>query len=180
MTDETSPLQEHTQDALPENAPDENRMVPGPASHSGDAPQQPDAGTTPAESVSGDAYGTPDLVGGDAYAGYAGPAADPYEGAVPPGYDWPTHGGYLGCLLGVVMACVLGGFLGSLLIGLVSISPLAAIVATSPARIAIIVGVFFVTLAGLGRTGWRLGKRFYREYPRPAPRAQESRRHIAR
>ncbi|MGH2505564.1 MAG: hypothetical protein ACRDID_23885, partial [Ktedonobacterales bacterium] len=25
-----------------------------------------------------------------------------YRGATPPGYDWPTHGGYLGCLIGVM------------------------------------------------------------------------------
>ena len=98
--------------------------------------------------------------------------ADPFEGAVPPGYDWPTHGGYLGCLLGVVMACVLGGFLGSFLVGLASVTPLSFLVGSAPARIAIIVGVFVLTLVGLGRAGWALGKRFYREYPRPTRRAR--------
>src|SRR5512146_2397929 len=45
-----------------------------------------------------------------------------YEGATPPGYDWPTHGGYLGCLLAVMFACLLAplgyivvGFLGAFL-----------------------------------------------------------------
>jgi hypothetical protein len=97
---------------------------------------------------------------------------DPLEGAVPPGYDWPTHGGYLGCLLGVVVACVLGGFLGSFLVGLASVTPLGFLVGSAPARIAIIVGVFLLTLVGLGRVGWALGKRFYREYPRPTRRAR--------
>jgi len=98
--------------------------------------------------------------------------ADPYEGAVPPGYDWPTHGGYLGCLLGLVMACVLGGFLGSFLVGLTSVTPLGFLVHAAPARIAIIVGVFLATLVALGRLGWMLGRRFYREYPQPPRRSQ--------
>src|SRR5258705_11876483 len=38
---------------------------------------------------------------------------DPHEGAVPAGYDWPTHGGYLGCLLGVMASCLLAAFFGS-------------------------------------------------------------------
>jgi hypothetical protein len=95
-------------------------------------------------------------------------ATDPYEGAVPPGYDWPTHGGYLGCLLGLMAACVLGGFLGSLLVGFVSVSPLAAVVTSAPVRIALILGTFVATMLVLGRVGWRLGRRFYREYPIPA------------
>ncbi len=37
------------------------------------------------------------------------------EGAVPPGYDWPTHGGYLGCLLSLMASCLIGGFLGTTL-----------------------------------------------------------------
>ncbi|HET9981480.1 MAG TPA: hypothetical protein VFQ32_13610, partial [Ktedonobacterales bacterium] len=37
----------------------------------------------------------------------------PEAGAVPPGYDWPTHGGYLGCLLAMMPACLIAGFLSS-------------------------------------------------------------------
>lgn len=94
-------------------------------------------------------------------------APDPYEGAVPPGYDWPTHGGYLGCLMGLMAACILGGFLGSLLVGFASVSPLAIIVTVAPVRIAIILMTFVATMFVLGRVGWRLGRRFYREYPQP-------------
>src|SRR5579871_3443198 len=44
---------------------------------------------------------------------------NPYEGATPPGYDeWPTHGGYLGCLMGVVLGLVLAP-LSYILFGLV-------------------------------------------------------------
>ncbi|MBF6589396.1 MAG: hypothetical protein IVW57_02555, partial [Ktedonobacterales bacterium] len=39
------------------------------------------------------------------------PVEDPFEGAVPPGYSWPTHGGYLGCLVGVITGSIAGGFL---------------------------------------------------------------------
>jgi hypothetical protein len=97
-------------------------------------------------------------------------AIDPYEGAVPPGYDWPTHGGYLGCLMGLVVAFLVGGFLGSFLVGLISVTPLAVLVAAPAARILCIAVVFVATLIGLGRAGWVLGRRFYREYPRSAGR----------
>lgn len=180
MTDSDFPDHERPAGHSRDSALDETRSAPEPAVLSGDAPPQPDADAPPEESASGDTVETHDLVGGDPYASYAEPVADPYEGAVPPGYDWPTHGGYLGCLLGVVMACVLGGFLGSLLIGLLSVSPLAVIVSSSPARIVVIVAVFLVTLAALGRTGWRLGRRFYREYPLPASRPQETHGHVVR
>lgn len=99
---------------------------------------------------------------------------DPYEGAVPPGYDWPTHGGYLGCLLGLMAAGVLGGFLGSLLVGVVSVSPLAPVVTSSPVRIVLILGTFAATMVVLGRIGWRLGRRFYREYPTPTRRSSRT------
>jgi hypothetical protein len=67
---------------------------------------------------------------------------------------------------------VLGGFLGSFLVGLLSVTPLHFLVGAAPARIAIIVGVFLATLIALGRVGWALGKRFYREYPQRPPRSQ--------
>ncbi len=95
---------------------------------------------------------------------------DPYEGATPPGVDWPTHGGSLGCLMGLVTACILGGFLGTFLVGLASVTPLSFMVGTPAERIALIVIVFLLTLVVLGRVGWRLGKRFYREYPQPPSR----------
>lgn len=95
------------------------------------------------------------------------PTADPYEGAVPPGYDWPTHGGYLGCLLGLMVACIVGGLLGSFVVGTVSVTPLGGIVGYAWIRITLIIAVFLATLAVLGRVGWILGKRFYREYPQP-------------
>jgi hypothetical protein len=95
-------------------------------------------------------------------------AEDPrYEGATPPGYDWPTHGGYLGCLLGVMFACLLAplgyiavGFLGAFLA-----QPLGA-VGVAIAVLVTIIG-YLAIFIGLTRLGWRMGKRFLREYPQP-------------
>jgi hypothetical protein len=90
-----------------------------------------------------------------------------YEGATPPGYDWPTHGGYLGCLLAVMFACLLAplgyivvGFLGALLTP--SLGALGVGIAVAVTVIAYV--ALFIALA---RLGWRMGKRFLREYPQP-------------
>jgi len=91
-----------------------------------------------------------------------------YRGATPPGYDWPTHGGYLGCLLGVMTACLLAplgyifvGFLGSLLAGpLGGFGVALAIVVT--------IGAYLAVFVGLSRLGWAMGKRFLREYEQPS------------
>lgn len=92
-----------------------------------------------------------------------------YEGATPPGYDeWPTHGGYLGCLLGVMTACVLAplgyiifGFLGSLLApSLGTFGVVGAGVVT--------VALYLAVFIGIARLGWTLGRRFLREYDEPA------------
>ena len=87
---------------------------------------------------------------------------DRHEGAVPPGYDWPTHGGYLGCLLGVIASCLIGGFLGSTYFSTLSLEVLPVWAAAL-----LTVAVFLGCVAGLGRLGWVLGRRFYREYPQP-------------
>ena len=91
----------------------------------------------------------------------------PEAGAVPPGYDWPTHGGYLGCLLGLMPACLVAGFLSSTFVawpwfnGKSDLSPFVSIV--------LIVALFVVCVYGFGRIGWVLGRRYYRKYPRTEP-----------
>jgi len=93
---------------------------------------------------------------------------DPQEGATPPGYDeWPTHGGYLGCLMGVVLALVLApvGYILFGLIGSALYRPLGY-AGVWLAGIATFIA-FVACFVALTRLGWRLGKRFYREYPRP-------------
>ena len=90
-----------------------------------------------------------------------------YRGATPPGYDWPTHGGYLGCLLAVMAAClvaplgyILFGFLGAFLARpLGGFGVALAVIVT--------VGVYLAFFVGLTRLGWALGKRFLREYAQP-------------
>jgi len=92
------------------------------------------------------------------------PPEDEVEGATPPGYDWPTHGGYLGCLMGVMAGVLLGGFIGANIFAAyynVLNLPLAVYILLN-------VGLFLALLIGLGRLGWWLGRRFYRYYPQPA------------
>lgn len=89
----------------------------------------------------------------------------PEAGAVPPGYDWPTHGGYLGCLLGMMPACLVGGFLGSTFVAFLN---KASVVPPVVAGL-LVVALFVVCVIGFGRIGWVLGRRFYRKYPRSAP-----------
>lgn len=89
-------------------------------------------------------------------------AENPAEGAVPPGYDWPTHGGYLGCLLSMMPACLVAGFLGSTFVAALN---KAGIVPPIVAGI-IVVALFVACMLGFGRSGWLLGRRFYRKYPR--------------
>ncbi len=154
-----------THDSLPErfDLPHDDQPAEHAASPANGAEQTPaqDATDTGAPEPEEHAAEAPEEQGAEE------PAADPYEGAVPPGYDWPTHGGYLGCLLGLMVACMLGGLLGSFVVGTVSVTPLGGIVGYAWIRITLIIAVFLATLAVLGRVGWILGKRFYREYPQP-------------
>lgn len=92
-------------------------------------------------------------------------AENPAEGAVPPGYDWPTHGGYLGCLLAMMPACLVGGFLGSTFVAWLN---KAGIVPPVVAGM-LVVALFVLCMIGFGRIGWLLGRRFYRKYPRSEP-----------
>jgi hypothetical protein len=89
----------------------------------------------------------------------------PEAGAVPPGYDWPTHGGYLGCLLGMMPACLVGGFLGSTFVAFLN---KAGVVPPVVAGL-LVAALFVVSVIGFGRIGWVLGRRFYRKYPRAQP-----------
>jgi len=89
----------------------------------------------------------------------------PEAGAVPPGYDWPTHGGYLGCLLGLMPACLVGGFLGSTFVAFLN---KAGVVPPVVAGL-LVAALFVACVVGFGRIGWVLGRRFYRKYPRAEP-----------
>lgn len=94
-------------------------------------------------------------------------AENPEAGAVPPGYDWPTHGGYLGCLLGMMPACLIAGFLSSTFVAWPWFNGKSAL--PTVAVFALIVITFAACILGFGRLGWALGRRFYRKYPRGEP-----------
>ena len=98
-------------------------------------------------------------------AEFAPAEEDPTEGAVPPGYDWPTHGGYLGCLLGLIVSCLLCGAVGA---PIAEFSDNKLVPAPLAIGITLLLAVLFAVL--LGRIGWVLGRRFFREYPQPAGR----------
>lgn len=77
--------------------------------------------------------------------------------------EWPTHGGPLGCLVSMMIGCVLAGFLASTLISFVHFT-------TKGAGGWFVTGAVVVMLAfliGFGWLGWIIGKRVYREYPAP-------------
>lgn len=114
-----------------------------------DEPTQPDPAAVAGAEEAGDETG-------------AAPEMSSFNG------EWPTHGGYLGCLMGLFMGCLLAGFIGS---------PLAQYIQKhggSPGlTVAFIAGSAAIMLLGFylfGRLGWAVGKRVYREYPAPTAR----------
>jgi hypothetical protein len=88
---------------------------------------------------------------------------EPDDGAVPPGYDWPTHGGYLGCLMGTIAGVIVGGFLGANLFSFLW----AAKLLPGPIFVVLALGVFVGCIWLLGQIGWRLGRRYYHAYAQP-------------
>jgi hypothetical protein len=63
---------------------------------------------------------------------------------------WPTNGGPLGCFLGVCSGVLIGAFLGTTLL--------------IPFRVVAIILTICLTV-GFAVLGWKLGRRFFREYP---------------
>lgn len=93
------------------------------------------------------------------------------EGAVPPGYDWPTHGGYLGCLLGLVAGCLIGASLTPPIFGALTT---ARLFLPGPGFFLVLAFVVLASISIVGRLGYVLGKRLYRYYPQPSPTWGES------
>lgn len=85
-------------------------------------------------------------------------------GAAPPGFEWPTHGGYLGCLIGCLASFLIGGFLGSALLGTLYVVGGGSAVILAVVSIVVYAAIVY----GLCRLGWSLGKRYYRSYQGPA------------
>jgi hypothetical protein len=59
-------------------------------------------------------------------------------------------------------SCLIGGFLGTTFFAALSYQKIVP----RPITVLLTVIVFVAVTLGLGRLGWVLGKRFYREYPR--------------
>ncbi|MGZ3676821.1 MAG: hypothetical protein ACXVCO_21155, partial [Ktedonobacterales bacterium] len=136
----------------------------------GDAATTPDLMEHEAGATSQEAQESRDAAGDLAVVETSEQAEDPYEGAVPPGYDWPTHGGYLGCLMGVVTLSVVGTLIAAPLLAVLTYSEVVPL----PVSWLLTVLVFLLCIFGGGRLGWVLGKRFYREYPHERPTWGES------
>lgn len=79
--------------------------------------------------------------------------------------EWPTHGGPLGCLVGLMFGFLLAGFLGSTLISFVHFSKAGAGGWYIFSAVVVML-VFSILFANIG---WRIGKRIYRHYE-PSPR----------
>ena len=97
------------------------------------------------------------------------PAGDAPE-ATPPQDEWPTHGGYLGCLLAVMFGCLFAGFFASPLVQGAYRSGHGAGIGYGPALNIAAIAIMLVGLVIFGRVGWWIGKRVYREYPASARR----------
>jgi hypothetical protein len=139
-------------------------------SEGGDAAATPDLTGHEAGAMGQEAQESRDAAGDLTSAEVSEQAEDPYEGAVPPGYDWPTHGGYLGCLMGVVALSIVGTLIAAPLLALLTYSEVVPL----PVSWLLTALVFLLCIFGGGRLGWVLGKRFYREYPRERPTWGES------
>jgi hypothetical protein len=102
------------------------------------------------------------------------PPTDDAPGTAPGSPDleeWPTHGGYLGCLMAMVFGFLLAGFLSTELISFIRTSHISAALLITSAVVVMLAGIVLFAWVG-----WRLGKRFYREYPAPRRRRRRSSR----
>ena len=142
----------------PDDLPSDGAITQDNTFDTPNGPDTPDTSNKPDEAAAPDPrYApTPDME-----------AELPESGAVPPGYDWPTHGGYLGCLLGMMPACLVAGFLSSTFVAWPWFNGKSAL--PTVAVFALIVITFAACILGFGRLGWALGRRFYRKYPRGEP-----------
>lgn len=92
-------------------------------------------------------------------------APDP-ENMLPPEARGEVNGGPLGCCLGFMIGMLLGGVLLSL--SLTILNHAFADYGLVGWLVRVLLGILaFVLLIFLCRTGWKLGKRFYREYEPP-------------
>ena len=105
----------------------------------------------------------------------------PTEPTLPPEAQGETNGGPLGCCLGVMVGLLLS--LSLAILSRLYADPLGVIVQNNYGLLGLIVRILMAVLACAfaiicGYFGWRLGKRFYREYEvpvRPTRKARKAR-----
>jgi hypothetical protein len=108
------------------------------------------------------------------------PEAEP---TLPPEAQGEANGGPLGCCLGVMIGMLLS--ISVALFSRLEIGPLSQLFQNNYSLVGlltrILMGILVFVLAIVrGLLGWRLGKRFYREYEPPAPRQRRQRRERTR
>ncbi len=80
--------------------------------------------------------------------------------------EWPTHGGYLGCLMGIMFGCLAAAFIASPLVR-------GAVHAASDIGFQLNASALVIMLLGIiafGYIGWKIGKRAFRDYTLPGPK----------
>lgn len=102
----------------------------------------------------------------------------PSESALPPEAQGEVNGGPLGCCLGVTVGLLLS--LSLIILSYVFANPLRGLFQGNDSLfgllVRILMGILAVGLAILcGIVGWRLGKRFFREYEPPVVKERKRR-----
>lgn len=93
------------------------------------------------------------------------PSATP--DAVPPvnaEEEWPTHGGYLGCLIAIMFGCLFAAFFASPLVQGAYRTTHGAGIGYGPTLNVAAIVIMIAGLIAFGRIGWAIGKRVFREY----------------
>lgn len=110
----------------------------------------------------------------------ATPTSDTPQGedTLPPEARGETNGGPLGCCLGVMVGLLLS--LSLAVLSRLYADPLGPLFQGNYSVLGLLVRILMLILAVglaivLGRAGWRLGKRFYREYDPPSVRTRNNR-----
>jgi hypothetical protein len=90
------------------------------------------------------------------------------EDTLPPEARGEANGGPLGCCLGMIIGLLLGGVLLSLSLTALNYSSATHNYGLAGWLVRILIGILaFVLAVVFARIGWKLGKRFFREYETP-------------
>ncbi len=98
------------------------------------------------------------------------------EDTLPPEARGEANGGPLGCCLGMMIGLLLGGVLLSLSLTALNYSSATHNYGLAGWLVRILIGILaFVLAVVFARIGWKLGKRFFREYEPPVAKERERR-----